>query len=401
MLIGSRSQELPVVGHADSGDGIQTLGLLVMIGYQARSTDIHLEPKVDGYDARMRIDGMLVPIAQMPRDVASRVAGVVKVLCEIDFAGQLGIQEGSFSATAPGRRTDFRVSFTPSIHGQKLAIRILDAANAPQSLEDLGAPKSLITRLNSVMLQNAGMILVCGPTGSGKSTTLYSLIRSIDRSSRNVMTIEDPVEYRIEGVTQSSVDAERGKNFSDMLRALLRQDPDVLLLGEIRDAESARISMQATMTGHLVLSTVHAQDTVNTIFRLLDLGADPNLVASSLNMVLAQRLVRVLCPKCRKRRSPTPHEKQRLGELARDFIYEPSGCASCLGTGYFGRRALFELLETNDRLKDVMLKGPTLLELKAAAKGPGFVTLRRDGYRLIAQGVTTFSEVDRVIGVDR
>ncbi len=401
MLIGSRSQELPAMGHADSGDGIQTLGLLVMIGYQARSTDIHLEPKVDGYDARMRIDGMLVPIAQMPRDVANRVAGVVKVLCEIDFAGQLGIQEGSFSATAPGRRTDFRVSFTPSIHGQKLAIRILDAANAPQSLEDLGAPKSLISRLNSVMLQNAGMILVCGPTGSGKSTTLYSLIRSIDRSSRNVMTIEDPVEYRIEGVTQSSVDAERGKNFSDMLRALLRQDPDVLLLGEIRDAESARIAMQATMTGHLVLSTVHAQDTVNTVFRLLDLGADPNLVASSLNMVLAQRLVRVLCPKCHKRRTPTPQEKQRLGELARDFIYEPAGCASCLGTGYFGRRALFELLETNDRLKDVMLKGPTLLELKAAAKGPGFVTLRRDGFRLIAQGVTTFSEVDRVIGLDR
>jgi general secretion pathway protein E len=400
-LIGSRRQELPVVGHADSGDGIQTLGLLVMIAYQTRSTDIHLDPKVDSFDARMRVDGMLVPVVQIPRDVAGRVAGVVKVLCEIDFAGQLGIQEGSFSATAPGRRTDFRVSFTPSIHGQKLAIRILDAANSPQSLADLGAPKSLISRLNNVMLQNAGMILVCGPTGSGKTTTLYSLLRSIDRNSRNVMTIEDPVEYQIEGVTQSSVDAERGKNFSDMLRALLRQDPDVLLLGEIRDAESARISMQATMTGHLVLSTVHAQDTINTVFRLLDLGADPNLVASSLNMVLAQRLVRVLCTQCRRRRPPSTDEKRKLGELARDYIYDSAGCGSCLGTGYLGRRALFELLETNDRLKDVMLRKPTLTDLKAAVKGSGFVTLRRDGARLVAQGITTFPEVDRVIGLDR
>ena len=159
--------------------------------------------------------------------------------------------------------------------------------------------------------------------------------------------------------------------------------------------------MQATMTGHLVLSTVHAQDTVNTVFRLLDLGADPNLVASSLNMVLAQRLVRVLCTHCRKRRTPNPDERRRMGELARDFIYEATGCVRCLGTGYFGRRALFELLETNDRLKDVMLKKPTLLALKAAVKGPGFVTLRGDGYRLIAQGVTTSSEVDRVIGLDR
>ncbi len=400
-LIGSKRQELPVVGHQDSGDGIQTLGLLIMIAYQTRSTDIHLEPKVDSCDARMRVDGMLVPVVQIPKDVAARVAGVIKVLCAIDFAGQLGIQEGSFSAIAPGRRSDFRVSFTPSVHGQKLAIRILDLANSPQSLEGLGAPKSVITRLRNVMRQNAGMVLVCGPTGSGKTTTLYSLIRDIDRKARNVMTIEDPVEYQIEGVTQSSVDAARGKNFSDMLRALLRQDPDVLLLGEIRDAESARISMQATMTGHLVLSTVHAQDTVNTVFRLLDLGADPNMVASALNMVLAQRLVRVLCTHCRKRRVPNADEKRRLGQLSGNTIYDATGCAKCLGTGYSGRRAVFELLEINDRMKDLMLKKPTLTDLKAAAKGPGFVTLRGDGYRLVAQGVTTFSEVDRMIGLER
>lgn len=400
-LVGSRRQEIAVGGHHhDDGDGIRTLGLLIMIAYQTRSTDIHLEPKIEGYDARMRVDGMLVPIVHLPKEVAGRVSGVVKVLCNIDFAGQLQIQEGSFSAAAPNRRTDFRVSFTPSIHGPKLAIRVLDVANSPQSLDGLGAPKQVKQKLKRVMQQNAGMILMCGPTGSGKTTTLYSLIRGIDRSSRNVMTIEDPVEYQIEGVTQTSVDAERGKNFSDILRALLRQDPDVLLLGEIRDAESARIAMQATMTGHLVLSTVHAQDTVNTVFRLLDLGADANLVASSLNLVLAQRLVRVLCQHCRKRRRPNPRETQRLGKLARDMIYEAAGCNICLGTGFTGRRAIFELMETNAQLKDVMLKSPTLKQLKAAAQQPGFVSLRQHGHQLVADGVTTFAEIDRVIGVE-
>ena len=398
-LIGARQQELPVIGHHDDGDGIQTLGMLIMIAYQTRSTDIHLEPKAEGCDARMRVDGMLIPVVPLPADVASRVGGVVKVLCQIDFAGIHGIQEGSFSARAPGRFTDFRVSFTPSVHGQKLAIRILDVANSPQSLKGLGAPKRLLSKLQGVMQQNSGMILMCGPTGSGKTTTLYSLIRDIDRNARNVMTIEDPVEYQIEGVTQSSVDASRGKNFSDMLRALLRQDPDVILLGEIRDAETARVAMQATMTGHLVLSTVHAQDTVNTVFRLLDLGADPNLVASSLDLVLAQRLIRVLCPQCRKRRRPNADELERLGRSARDMIYESTGCDRCLGTGFAGRRALFELLETNDRLKEVMLKSPTLAQLKAAGQGPRFMSLRVHGAHLVAQGVTTFAEVDRVIGL--
>jgi len=398
VLVGSRRQELPVVGRHDEGEGIQTLGLLTMIAYQTRSTDIHLEPKADGFEARMRIDGMLVPIVDLPKSVANRVAGVVKVLCEMEFAGQLGIQEGSYSAVAPDRHTDYRVSFTPSVHGQKLAIRVLDVANSPQSIDGLGAPKAVVSRLKSVMQQNAGMILMCGPTGSGKTTTLYSLIRGIDRKTRNVMTIEDPVEYKIEDVTQSSVDAERGKNFSDMLRALLRQDPDVLLLGEIRDSESAKIAMQATMTGHLVLSTVHAPDTLNTIFRLLDLGADPNMVASSLDLVLAQRLVRVLCTHCKKRRRPNGEELKMLGRSAREMIYTAAGCDYCLGTGFSGRCALFELLATNERLNDVLLKSPTLRRLKVAVQDTGFRTLRDHGHQLVAEGVTTFSEIHRVVG---
>lgn len=398
-LVGTRHQELSCVGNQGSGDGILTLGLLHMLAYQTGSTDIHLEPQADDYTARMRVDGMLIPIVELPKDVAIRVAGVVKVLCEIDFTGLMSIQEGNYSSVAPGRQTDYRVSFTPSVHGQKLAIRVLDAATSLLTVNELGAPKSLCSKLASVMEQNAGMILMCGPTGSGKTTTLYSLLRGIDRKSRNVMTIEDPVEYQIEGVTQSSVDAERGKNFSDMLRALLRQDPDVLLLGEIRDQETAKIAMQATMTGHLVLSTVHAKDTLNTVFRLLDLGADPNMVASSLDVVLAQRLVRLLCTQCAKRRRPTAAEASKMGRYARDMVYESAGCDSCLGTGFSGRRALFELLSIDERMKDIMLKSPTLGQLRESVKGQGFVTLRNHGYQVVAQGLTTLGEIDRVIGM--
>jgi len=398
-LVGTRHQELSCVGNQGSGDGILTLGLLHLVAYQTGSTDIHLEPQADDYTARMRVDGMLIPIVDLPKEVAARVAGVVKVLCEIDFTGLMSIQEGNYSSVAPGRQTDYRVSFTPSVHGQKLAIRVLDASTSLLTVNELGAPKSLCSKLESVMEQNAGMILMCGPTGSGKTTTLYSLLRGIDRKSRNVMTIEDPVEYQIEGVTQSSVDADRGKNFSDMLRALLRQDPDVLLLGEIRDQETAKIAMQATMTGHLVLSTVHAKDTLNTVFRLLDLGADPNMVASSLDVVLAQRLVRLLCTHCAKRRRPTAAEASKMGRYARDMVYESAGCDRCLGTGYSGRRALFELLSIDERMKDVMLKSPTLGQLRESVKGQGFVTLRKHGYQVVGQGLTTLGEIDRVIGM--
>jgi general secretion pathway protein E len=400
ILVGSGQQELPVIGHDDDGDGIMALGLLTLIAFQTRSTDIHIEPKADGFHARMRIDGMLVSIVHLPKPVADRISGVVRVLCEIDFSGQLRIQEGNYSSIAPGRRTDYRVSFTPSVHGKKLAIRILDSANSLTTVNDLGASKHLVKKLQNVMKQDAGMILMCGPTGSGKTTTLYALIRGIDRKSRNIMTIEDPVEYQIEGITQTSVDADRGQNFSDMLRALLRQDPDVLLLGEIRDAESAKTAMQATMTGHLVLSTVHAQDTIHTLFRLLDLGADANMVASSLDLILAQRLVRVLCQHCAKRRHPTRDEQKKLGRSPQGMVFDTEGCQRCLGTGYFGRRAIFELLTTNEQLKDVMLNSPTLRQLRESVQGTGFVTLRDHGHQLVVQGVTTFSEIDRVVGLE-
>jgi len=399
ILIGSGGEEISVAGHIKKGDGIDLLSVLTMLAYQSKSTDIHFEPTRDGSDVRMRIDGSLVQLVSLPRQPTNKTYGVVKVLCEEDLGSRRSVQEGNYSVLAPGRRSDYRVSFTPSVHGQKLAIRVLDLENSPQSIKQLGAPPRMLRTLTDVMTQNAGMILMCGPTGSGKTTTLYSLIRSIDVKTRNVMTLEDPVEYQIDGVTQIPIDDEHGKGFAQMLPALLRQDPDVLLVGEIRDAVSAKIAMQATMTGHLVLSTVHSPDTLSTLYRLLDLNADANMVGSALDLIMSQRLVKQLCRDCRARRKINKSEAQRLGKYAKDTVYEPKGCRHCLGTGFKGRRAIFELLDVKHQLGDAVYSAKSLSDLRKAVDRKTFVTLRQNGHQLVAKGVTCFSEVDRVIGV--
>ncbi len=400
IFVGSGGEEIRVREHIGSGDGPNLLGLLTLIGFQSRTTDIHMEPSASGVDVRMRIDGTLVHLVEFPKESAKRLFGVVKVLCETKLGASQDVLEGNYSSVAPGRRSDYRVSFTPSVHGHKVAIRVLDADSAPQKLKQLGAPAAFVRTINGVMTQNAGMVLMCGPTGSGKTTTLYSMLRSVDFKSRNVMTLEDPVEYQIDGITQINIDSEHGKGFKDMLPALLRQDPDVLLIGEIRDAESAKIAMQATMTGHLVLSTVHAPDTLSTLFRLLDLNADPNMVASALDLIMSQRLLRTLCEECRVRRRPDKEDKRRLGGSARDAIYEPGGCKKCLGTGYSGRRAIFELLDVKKQVGDAIHDNPSIVDLRKAVHSRDFKSLRQNGYSLVGQGVTTFDEVDRVIGVE-
>ena len=400
VLVGSGGERISVGEHDGSGDGPHMLGLLTLVAFQSRTTDMHFEPAEEHVDVRMRIDGTLVHLVKIPKDASKRLYGIIKVLCETKMGASQEVLEGNYSTVAPSRRSDYRVSFTPSVHGQKLAIRVLDADSAPQTLRQLGAPAKFVKIIDSVMQQNAGMVLMCGPTGSGKTTTLYSMLRSIDFKSRNVMTLEDPVEYQIDGITQMNIDVEHGRGFAEMLPALLRQDPDVLLIGEIRDGISAKIAMQATMTGHLVLSTVHAPDTLATLHRLLDLNADPNMVASALNLIMSQRLLRTLCKECRQRRRPDAEDKRRLGQLLKDAIYEPGGCKKCLGTGYTGRRAIFELLDVKKQVGDAIHGGPTIVDLRKAVKGKDFQTLRQNGYSLIAQGETTFDEVDRVIGVE-
>jgi general secretion pathway protein E len=283
------------------------------------------------------------------------------------------------------------VSFTPVIHGQKLVIRVLDSVSSPQHLDDLQLPDWMLSHIRKVSTQSSGMILVCGPTGSGKTTTLYAALRDVDVQRRNVITIEDPVEYQLKGVTQIPINSKQGNTFHSMLRSVLRQDPDVILLGEIRDRETAETGMQAAMTGHLVLSTIHARDTVGTIFRLLDLGAEPYLVGSAMNLILAQRLIR---------RKPTPKQMHQMGSFGKniDEIYYPVGCPKCFDQGYAGRQGLYELLTMTDDLRDAILKSATMGGINEALSRVLFTSLEQSGYKLIAEGITSPEELDRIVG---
>ncbi|MCE9592145.1 MAG: Flp pilus assembly complex ATPase component TadA [Planctomycetes bacterium] len=401
-LIGERGEILYAATDeaGTGGEGVTFLRMLLLAALRTRATDIHLEPRNNGYFMRFRIDGTMVDAASFDARRGALVNGVVKVLSGIDTGRQHAIEEGHFASNTRGRRVDYRVSFTPSVHGQKLVLRVLDPVNAPHDLSELKMHDWMRQSIQRVARQDTGMILVAGPTGSGKTTTLYNVLREIDVRTRNVLTIEDPVEYQIEGVTQISLDERKGDSFAALLRSVLRQDPDVILVGEVRDPETARTAMQAAMTGHLVLSTVHARDAIGTIFRLLDLGIEPYLVATGLNLVLAQRLLRVLCPHCKAPRRPTPQETTRMGRAVEgiDQVFTPVGCPMCVNTGYHGRRGVYELLIVSDALRDIILKTPTIEAIRECLKSSLFTTLSQGGYALVAEGATSIQEVERVMG---
>ncbi|MDX2017632.1 MAG: ATPase, T2SS/T4P/T4SS family, partial [Planctomycetota bacterium] len=381
-------------------DGSKAVKLLLQTSSKARATDIHFEPKGDVYHIRFRVDGGMVSITNLPNRVGELVYGLIKTACQMKLAGRDAVQEGHFSAKFPDRRVEFRVSFTPSVHAQKLVLRILDQRFIPHAIGDLGMATYMTDRIRRVCQQDHGLLLVCGPTGSGKTTTLYNALREIDRDTRNVVTIEDPVEYQLEGTTQIPADHDRGNTFGSLLRSVLRQDPDVIFVGEIRDDETARTAMQASMTGHLVFSSLHAKDTVSAVFRLLDLKVEPYLVANSLDLVLAQRLVRTLCEHCKRTVPVTPGVATRLGRWiqGKTEMWVPTGCGRCLRTGYRGRRALFELLDFNDELRDVVLKEPTITAMKKVIEQGLFTTLAQFGWKMVAEGQTSLDEIDRVAG---
>ena len=398
-LVDARGQNTSAL--AGAADGPQALRLLLRAASRTRATDIHVEPKGDAFNVRMRVDGQMVWIVELPTKVGELMAGLIKTACHMQGAARDAVQEGHFSCRFPDRRCEYRVSFTPSVHGQKLVVRVLDQRGVPMALSDLGLIHYMEQRIDSVCNMDAGMILVCGPTGSGKTTTLYNALREIDRDTRNVITIEDPVEYQLDGVTQIPIDERQGNTFNTLLRSVLRQDPDVILLGEIRDEETARTAMQAAMTGHLVFSTVHSKDSISAVFRLLDLKVEPYLVANSLNLVLAQRLVRRLCDNCKRETPIPPGLSTKMGRFLgnRKTLYQSVGCKKCLGTGYRGRSALFELLDVNDELRDLILTNPSIQAMKKVIAEGLFTTLTQYGYRLAADGTTSIDEVERVTGM--
>jgi general secretion pathway protein E len=385
---------------AQSGEAVMVLRYIFLIAARGRATDVHVEPKNEDYQLRLRIDGTMVDIVRMSKAMGIRLLALVKIMCDIDVQFKNIIQEGHFSAFFPTRRVDYRVSFAPAMFGQKLVIRVLDTANTPLHIKDLHMPAWMLEIMQRVSQQDQGMILVTGPTGSGKTTTLYSVLRDVGTERRNVLTIEDPVEIEIQGATQIPVNEEKGNTFPALLRSMLRQDPDVIMVGEVRDAETARIAMQAAMTGHLVLSTLHARDSFGTVFRLLDLGVEPYLVSSSLQIVIAQRLARELCPYCKRGVKPTQEQLAKMGDAAKNVreIFVPKGCPSCLKTGFAGRRGFFEMLSTTEELREVILKNPSPKEIEKSLSGTRFMRLSQTGYQLVAQGVTAFEEIDKAVG---
>lgn len=379
---------------------------------QRRATDIHMEPAAEQMTVRFRIDGVMVNVTPFSRMMGDAVVNIFKVICNLDITEKRKPQDGSFSAQVEDRVVDFRVATAGSVAGEKMVMRILDAAQALVSLEQVGMPEDLREKVRELATQPHGMFLVCGPTGSGKSTTLYACLHEVDRYSLNVITVENPVEYHLDNVTQIEINPKAGKTFAGELRSILRQDPDVIMVGEIRDKETAEIACQAAQTGHMVFSTVHANDTVTALARLIDLGVQPFMVASALSAVLGQRLVRKLCLHCRTRFKPSAETLKRINadpDLVR-FLYraaEPQErdeddeegegpCEECGGTGYYKRTGIFELLVINDKIRELMRENPDLQAIRQEAVANGLHTLFEDGSRLVVAGQTSLQELLRV-----
>ncbi len=369
-----------------------------------RATDIHLEPTADQLSVRYRIDGILHAAEPFDRPTGDAVINVFKVLSAMDISEKRKPQDGSFGAKLQGRDLDFRVATSGSKAGEKLVMRILDNSSSVSKMEDLGMRPKLVEQARSLATQPHGMFLCCGPTGSGKSTTLYAALREIDRYQRNIITVEDPIEYHLDNITQMEVNTKAGQTFATSLRSILRQDPDVIMIGEIRDQETATIACQAANTGHMVFSTVHSNDAVTALFRLLDLGVEPHMIASALTAVLGQRLVRLLCEACKEPYKPKPEflKKANLPADKVDVFYRrPENpeqvCPQCGGTGYYGRAGIFELLVISEPIRELLRENPSLTKIKAEARRGGMIYLQEDGLRQVIQGRTSIEELLRVV----
>ena len=376
----------------------RALALIVDEAVKARASDIHLEPEEDKLRVRYRVDGTLQETLSLPLMTAIPLISRIKVLANMNIADHYRPQDGQFSIKAKGRLIDVRVGTIATVYGEMATLRLLDKSKATLNLTDLGFLPGSLENYEKMLKVPYGMILVSGPTGAGKTTTLYASINCLDHVGRNVITVEDPVEYRFKDINQIQVNPRAGITFASGLRSILRLDPDVILVGEIRDAETAHIAVQSALTGHLVLSSIHANDAVGVISRLLDLGVEPFLVSSALIGVVAQRMVRSICPSCARLTEVTLGEKlaysTEVGEERSEFLYG-SGCKSCAGSGYRGRTGIFEILNISDEIRTALLKGATAAQLRAKAIEEGMLTLLRDGMFKVQADATTPTEVLR------
>ena len=384
----------------DEAPIIKFINTLLFQAVREHASDIHIECFEKEVLVRFRKDGILHDVTKVPKTVQSSVISRVKIMSELDIAERRKPQDGSIRLKIGGRDIDVRVSTIPTSWGESVVMRLLYRSSVLMSFEQLGLEGKKLELLESLARRPHGIILVTGPTGSGKTTSLYAALQRINLPDKKIITIEDPVEYQIQGINQIQVNTKVGLTFATGLRSILRQDPDVILVGEIRDRETADISMNASLTGHLVFSTLHTNDSVSAVTRLADMGVEPFLIASTLSAVVAQRLVRILCTQCKEQYVPLDEELSRIG-LAREFcpegkIYRARGCHECMETGFSGRIAIFEILLIDDKLKNAVLINPDSATLKEKALRNGLVTLRMDGADKVAKGITSIDEVLRV-----
>jgi len=376
---------------------IRFVDLLLSQAVKSRASDIHIEPQERSMSIRMRIDGVLRDMVPPPRKMQAAVIARIKILSEMDIAERRLPQDGRFKMKASGRNIDVRVSTIPTIYGEKIVMRILDASAASLELSKLGFEPELLEEFKTIVSQPHGIIVVTGPTGSGKSTTLYSVLNYLKDPTKNITTVEDPVEYRLEGINQIQVKPEIELDFAICLRAILRQDPDIILIGEIRDKETVEIAIKASLTGHLVLSTFHTNDAPSAISRLVYMGIEPYLLASSLNLVVAQRLVRRICEHCKEPVTLSEEVIRRLKvgpECAKDAVfYHGRGCKACGQTGYFGRLPVFEFLVMDNDMREGVIVGNSESQIRALSRQKGYGGLLESGVSKILQGLTTAEEV--------
>lgn len=364
-----------------------------------RASDLHLEPREGDLQVRMRIDGLMRNVLTVPRDLQASVISRLKIMGGMNIAERRVPQDGRANVRIKNRDIDLRLSTLPTIYGESVVVRLLDKSAIFQSAQALGLSGDNFEKYQKLLRSNNGVVLIAGPTGSGKSSTMYSMIRSLNTEQVKLITLEDPVEYNTDGVNQVQIDEKTGLTFASGLRSILRQDPDIVAVGEIRDGETAEIAMRAAITGHLVLSTIHTYDSVSSVSRLADIGVEPYLISAGLRGVISQRLVRKICSHCREEYEPTPEELALVGLTPHDgqHYYRGKGCPMCFHTGYRGRTAVFEVLVITSRLRQAISAGATQGELAQLALEGGFKTMREDCLALVHQGITTIEEAARTI----
>lgn len=396
-LADSAGATADLLDSQDDAPVIRLINGLISEAINQGASDIHIEPAEQAVVVRLRLDGVLREVLQAPARLRSRLVSRIKVMARLDIAEKRLPQDGRISLTLGGRAVDVRVSTLPSRYGERVVMRLLDKDQGLRSLDSLGMNDAVLSRFRASLQTPNGIVLVTGPTGSGKTTTLYAALNMLNDRTRNILTVEDPIEYAVDGVGQTQVNAKIGMTFAAGLRAILRQDPDIVMVGEIRDAETAQIAVQASLTGHLVFSTVHTNDAVAAITRLKDMGVEPYLLASTLRAIVAQRLVRRLCQTCKRPAVIGPQEQAMLSTIGaeRATVYEAAGCPDCRGSGYVGRIGLYEFVAIDDDIRRMIHAGASEQQMAAHAFRNADPLLR-SGLKLAAAGVTSLSDVLRV-----